>query len=159
MPRAKQNAKKSQQQATSLLPNIEGITPKQYEILVALIEAGSPLTRTELAERAKADRKTVWSAFQTPAFVEAYNQVCIFLLKERVGEVLEAAIREAKRHSFPDRQMLLQMAGLYTPTSRAEVTGKDGKPMQIETIVGIVREAAETSPSVPTTQNTHSPDN
>lgn len=129
--------------SSSLLPSIEGITPKQYDILVALIEAGHPLTRTELSEAAKVDRKTVWSAFQTPAFVETYNQVCLFLLKERVGEVLEASIREAKRHSFPDRQMLLQMAGLYTPTSRAEVTGRDGKPVQIETIVGIVREAAQ----------------
>lgn len=141
--RSKEDPTKTQQRTTSLLPNIEGITPKQYEILVALIEAGSPLTRTE---RAKADRKTVWSAFQTPAFVDAYNQAGLFLLKERVGEVLEAAIREAKRHSFPDRQMLLQMAGLYTPTSRAEVTGKDGKPMQIETIVGLVREATNRQP-------------
>jgi hypothetical protein len=132
-------------QDASLLPSIEGLTPKQYDILVALIESGSPLTRTELAERAHVDRKTVWSAFQTPAFVEAYNQVCLFLLKERVGEILEASIREAKRHSFPDRQMLLQMAGLFTPTSRAEVTGRDGKPVQIETIVGIVREAANRS--------------
>ena len=34
------------------------------------------------------------------------------------------------------------MAGLFTPTSRAEVTGKEGKPVQVETIVGLVREAA-----------------
>ena len=39
--------------------------------------------------------------------------------------------------------MLLQMAGLFTPTDRREVTGKDGKPLQVETIVGIVREASD----------------
>lgn len=73
--------------------------------------------------------------------METYNQVCLFLLKGRLGEVLEASIREAKRHAFPNRQMLLQMTGLYATTSRAEVTGKDGKSVQIETIVGLVREA------------------
>lgn len=88
----------------------------------------------------------MWSAFQTPAFVEAYNQVCIFLPKERLGEVLEASIRDTKRHSFTEHQLLLQMARLYTPTSRAEGTGKDGKPEQIEKIVGLVREAATHQP-------------
>ncbi len=42
--------------------------------------------------------------------------------------------------------MLLQMAGLFTPTNRSEVTGKDGKPVQIETIVGLVREAIDDNP-------------
>lgn len=75
--------------------------------------------------------------------METYNRVCIFLLRERVGEVIEAFVHVTKRHSFPDRQMLLQMAGLFTPTSRPEVTGKDDKPVQIETTVGLVREATK----------------
>src|SRR5215204_475664 len=95
--------------SSSNLPRLDGLTAKQHDIIVALVEAGKPMDRTELAEAAKVDRKTVWSAFQTPEFVETYNQICLFLLKERVGEVLEASIREAKRHSFANRQMLLQM--------------------------------------------------
>ncbi len=71
--------------------------------------------------------------------------------------MLEASIRAATGHSFPDRQMLLQMAGLYTPTNRSEVTGQDGKPIQVESIVGIVREAAQSKrvapPDVPETHN------
>ncbi len=69
----------------SLRPSSEGLTPRQDDIPVALMEAGHPLTRTEFSEAAKVDRKTVWSAFRTPAFVETHNQVCLLLLKERVG--------------------------------------------------------------------------
>ncbi len=149
-------AKKDGSSDVAPLPEFAGLTPAEVDILLTLVEAGlgkvdltkgpeKRINKTKLAEVAGVDRRTVLRAFQNETFVDAYNKVCLALVRERVGEVLEASIREAKRQSFQDRQMLLQMAGLFKPTSRSEVTGKDGRPVQVETIVGIVREAFEPS--------------
>lgn len=146
-------AKIAPQPPAALLPEFADLTLAQEHILLTLIEQGlgkvdltigpeNRLNKTKLAESAHVDRKTVLRAFQSETFKAAYNRVCLFLVQERIGEVLDASIREAKRQSFQDRQTLLQMAGLFTPLTRSEVTGKDGKPLQVETIVGIVREAA-----------------
>ena len=40
--------------------------------------------------------------------------------------------------------MLLQIVGMYKPITRQEVTGKDGGPMQVQTLVGIIQEARQT---------------
>jgi hypothetical protein len=37
----------------------------------------------------------------------------------------------------------LQIVGLYKPISRQEVTGKDGGPMQVATIVGLIQEVRQ----------------
>ncbi len=50
----------------------------------------------------------------------------------------------SKGNSFADRQMLLQIVGMYKPITRQEVTGKDGGPMQVQTLVGIIQEARQT---------------
>ncbi|MDP9370723.1 MAG: hypothetical protein M3Q03_21055 [Chloroflexota bacterium] len=150
-------AKKDAPSDVAPLPEFAGLTPAEVDILLTLVEAGlgkvdltkgpeKRINKTKLAEVAGVDRRTVLRAFQNETFVDAYNKICLALVRERVGEVLEASIREAKRQSFQDRQMLLQMAGLFTPTNRSEVTGKDGKPVQIETIVGLVREAIDDNP-------------
>src|SRR3954451_24815963 len=65
-------------------------------------------------------------------------------LKETIPNILDAAIREAKQGSFNDRRLLLEMAQEYLPVSRQEVTGKDGGPMQVQSLVGIVQEARQT---------------
>ena len=88
----------------SLLPELEGLTPAQQQIIATIIENGLGLNRTELAEAAGVDRKAVWSAFQSDAFVEAYRQVGPYLVKGRVGEVLDAPFRAARGPSFADRQ-------------------------------------------------------
>jgi hypothetical protein len=125
------------------LPTTIGLTPKQNDLLLTIIENGLSLSRTDLAEKAGCDRKTVWSAFQSEEFCEAYNRVCLFLIKERVGEVIDASIRAAKGNSFADRQMLLQIVGMYKPITRQELTGKDGGAVQVQTIVGIIQEARQ----------------
>lgn len=131
------------------LPTTVGLTPKQHDLLLTTIEHGLSLSRTDLAEKAGCDRKTVWSPFQSEEFCEAYNKVCLFLIKERVGEVIDASIRAAKGNSFADRQMLLQIVGMYRPVTRQEVTGKDGGSMQMETLVGIIQEAQQQSTNSP----------
>jgi hypothetical protein len=136
MPRTKKNA-------STTLPSLISLTPKQHDLLIAIIENGLSLSRTDLAEKAGCDRKTVWSAFQNEEFIDAYNKVCLFLIKERIGEVLDASIKAARTNSFADRQMLLQIVGLYKPISRQEVTGKDGGPMQVATIVGLIQEVRQ----------------
>jgi hypothetical protein len=136
MPRTKKNA-------STTLPSLISLTPKQHDLLIAIIENGLSLSRTDLAEKAGCDRKTVWSAFQNEEFIDAYNKVCLFLIKERIGEVLDASVKAARTNSFADRQMLLQIVGLYKPISRQEVTGKDGQPVQVQTLVGLVKEASQ----------------
>ena len=125
------------------LPSVVGLSPKQHDLLAAIVENGLSLSRTDLAEKAGCDRKTVWAAFQSEEFCDAYNKGCLFLIKERVGEVIDASIRAAKGNSFSDRQMLLQIVGMYKPITRQEVTGKDGGPMQVQTLVGIIQEARQ----------------
>ncbi len=79
------------------LPSVVGLSPKQHDLLAAIVENGLSLSRTDLAEKAGCDRKTVWAAFQSEEFCDAYNKVCLFLIKERVGEVIDASIRAAKK--------------------------------------------------------------
>jgi hypothetical protein len=62
-------------------------------------------------------------------------------LKETIPDILAAAVQAAKRDSVNDRKLLLEMAQEYLPVTRQEVTGKDGGPMQVQTLVGIVQEA------------------
>src|SRR4051794_18288186 len=63
------------------------------------------------------------------------------LLRETIPDILDAAIRAAKTDSFNDRKLLLEMAEECLPVSRQEVTGRDGGPMQVQTLVGIIQEA------------------
>jgi hypothetical protein len=74
--------------------------------------------------------------------VKAYRST---FLRETIPDILDAAIQAAKRDSFNDRKLLLEMAQEYLPVTRQEVTGKDGGPMQVQTLVGIVQEARQGS--------------
>lgn len=62
--------------------------------------------------------------------------------------ILDAAIRAANGDSFNDRKLLLEMAQEYLPVTRREMIGRDGGPVQVQTLVGIVQEARqqETAP-------------
>ena len=64
-------------------------------------------------------------------------------LRETIPDILDAAIQAAKRGSFNDRKLLLEMAEEYLPVSRQEVTGRDGGPMQVQMLVGIIQEARQ----------------
>jgi hypothetical protein len=72
--------------------------------------------------------------------VKAYRST---FLRETIPDILDAAIRAAKGDSFNDRKLLLEMAQEYLPVTRQEMTGKDGGPVQVQTLVGIVQEARE----------------
>ena len=64
-------------------------------------------------------------------------------LKETIPDILDAAIRAAKGDSFNDRKLLLEMAQEYLPVTRQEMTGRDGGPVQVQTLVGIIQEATK----------------
>ena len=69
------------------------------------------VNKIKLAEAAGVNRRTVLRAFQNETFVDAYNKICLALVRERVGEVKEASIRDAKRQYFQDRRCCCRWPG------------------------------------------------
>jgi hypothetical protein len=74
---------------------------------------------------------TVTKWLKDPYFKDALRQDLQTTLLLDMPAVLQASIAAAKDGSFNDRKMLLEMAQLYVPRSKTEVTGEGGGPIQI----------------------------
>lgn len=103
-----------------------------------------PETQGELATKLSVGPDTLSDWKKKDEFWARVKEYRGLFLKETIPDILDAAIRAAKGDSFNDRKLLLEMAQEYLPISRQEVTGKDGGPMQVQTLVGIIQEARQT---------------
>lgn len=90
---------------------------------------------SEICGIAEIDRKTYYTAFKKPGFVDYYHQLSIELVKQSVMPVLNAVRKEAQGGSFQHAKLLLEMAGLYTEKKQQEITGANGGPLQFEQIL------------------------
>lgn len=89
---------------------------------------------TEICAIADIERGTYYNAFRKPEFVAHYQAEALEMVKHDVGPILNAYRKEAKRGSVQHGNVLLEMAGLYTPKKRQEITGANGGPVAWEGI-------------------------
>lgn len=101
-----------------------------------------PATHGEMAKHLGVHIDTLADWKKRDDFWERVKGYRKAFLRETIPDILDAAIQAAKRDSFNDRKLLLEMMEEYLPTTRSELTGKDGKPIELG-IVGIIREAAQ----------------
>ena len=81
------------------------------------------LSITKKAELADISRLTWYKAFAKPGFVNLISDTAIGLIRGRAIELVNASFREAKRGSFADRKMLLEVAKIYqgVPTHQTNI--------------------------------------
>lgn len=68
-----------------------------------------------------------------PGLDERVATMRVELVDEHVADVLDASVDCAVHdghHGFGDRKMLLEMAGVYKPTKKAEISGPDGEKLE-----------------------------
>lgn len=75
---------------------------------------------TDICSIAKCDRATYYRAFAKKEFTEEYNAKSKELIKQSVAPVINTFIREAQRGSFQHGKVILEMAGIYTESSKVE---------------------------------------
>ena len=70
-------------------------------------------SKTEICQIAGISRQTYYDAFKKPEFVAYYEARARDLVREAVGPVVNAFVKEAKKGSYPHGKVVLEMAGLY----------------------------------------------
>lgn len=85
---------------------------------------------TEICEIAEISRRQYYNIFAKPEFAEHYKQESKRLVGRYAGPLINAFIKEAVRGSYQHGKVLLEMAGLYQETTRKEVTGAGGNPIE-----------------------------
>lgn len=110
-------------------------TPTEEKLLEVLLNPENRFKKiSEICDMVGCDRKTYERAFKKQEFVDIYNNSSVELVKKAVGPVLNSFIREANRGSFQHGKVLLEMAGLYTETTKKEISGPNGSPIQTQSI-------------------------
>ena len=70
-------------------------------------------SKTDICQIAGISRQTYYDAFKKPEFVAYYEAQARDLVREAVGPVINAFVKEAKKGSYPHGKVVLEMAGLY----------------------------------------------
>jgi hypothetical protein len=76
-------------------------------------------------------KKTLEKFLKEMPFREALRHKVHTSLLLDVPAIMEAAVNAAKDGSFNDRKLLLEIAQVYEPRSKTELTGAEGGPIQI----------------------------
>ncbi len=98
----------------------------EHKILQALDEHGPFVTQAEWARYAGVHAVTLSYALSRKSFLDLYHALMLRRFRMGALSVVNAAIEVASRPehtSATDRWRLLETIGLYTPKTRAEVSG------------------------------------
>jgi hypothetical protein len=118
-------------EATPYVPTLA-----ERRLLDALLDPTNRLKNiTEICQAAEVSRALYYDAFDKPEFVEYYLDLCREAVKQAVGPAMRALLKEATRGSYPHLKMLLEMAGMYKETTRQELLGKDGAPLNVGVVI------------------------
>lgn len=108
------------------------LTQKEENLIETMLDPSNRMKSiTEICKLANCSRAIYYDAFAKPEFVAIYKERSIALAEKYLGSVMNAFVREAARGSYQHGKVLLEMAGAYKETSRKELTGKDGDPMEV----------------------------
>lgn len=129
----KKRPKQKAGRKTGQIPTKEKLTPAQARLLEVLLDPANRLRSvTDVCQMAEITRDTYYQAFKRPMFVKRYEEQSKDLALRHAGPVMNAFVREATRGSFQHGKVILEMAGLYTPKEKMELTGKDGGPIKVQ---------------------------
>jgi len=100
------------------------LTEKEKILLTVLL---NPEYRTksvtDMCKIANCTRTTYYESFSKPGFKAIYEEKTKEIVKQSIGPVVNAFVREALRGSFQHGKVILEMAGLYSDKQQIEVTG------------------------------------
>jgi len=77
---------------------------------------------TDICKIANCTRTTYYESFSKAGFKAIYESKAKELVKNAVGPVINAFIKEAVRGSYPHGKTLLEMAGMHTEGLQVNVT-------------------------------------
>ena len=103
-----------------------------------------PKTQGELAQKLQVHPDSISDWKKRDGFwakVVTYRDIWV---REEISDVVQGLFKKAKYGAAAEVKLFLQFVGLFTETSCTELTGKDGKPLELG-IAGIVREAAQSA--------------
>jgi hypothetical protein len=83
------------------------------------------------AETVGVRAKQIEKWLKEPFFRDALKQKVQIDLLLDLPAIMEAAVNAAKDGSFNDRKLLLEIAQVYVPKMKSELTGDGGGPIQI----------------------------
>lgn len=102
-------------------------TPTEQRLLeVALDPFHRFASVTKQCELADISRTHYYRMFNNRDFVRFYNDRLIDLIKAQGGQLVNVAIKEARKGSFPHLKLLLEMGGLYVDKKMVEHGGEMG---------------------------------
>ena len=107
-------------------------TAEQKLLEVLLTPECRNISKTEVCKRAGISRQTYYKIFKKPGFVAHYEAQARDLVREAVGPVVNAFVKEAKKGSYPHGKVVLEMAGLYSERQKIEHMGREGGPIQVQ---------------------------
>ena len=89
-------------------------------------------TITEKCKIADISRDMFYRVMKKPGFIKYYNNLMIEVIKGKVGDIINATAKFAqlpKNHQ--DRKLLLEMANIYTPKEKMEISGENGEALNV----------------------------
>lgn len=96
-------------------------TEKEKAILEVLLNPEHRMKSiTDICKVAGCSRVTYYEAFSKPGFAEIYKEQSKELVRNAVAPVLNTFVREALRGSFQHGKVILEMADVYTESSKIE---------------------------------------
>ena len=107
-------------------------TAEQKLLEVLLTPECRGKSKTDICQIAGISRQTYYDAFKKPGFVAHYEAQARDLVREAVGPVVNAFVKEAKKGSYPHGKVVLEMAGLYAERQKIEHMGNAGGPIQVQ---------------------------
>lgn len=109
--------------------------PEQVEFMRFLAlpkKARQPKTQREFAKLNGVDEATLSDWKRIDGFMAEVKRIAVSLVDDDVPDIIAKMISQAKSGSFVHQQAVLDMADVYTPRTRQELTGRDGGAIEID---------------------------
>lgn len=102
-------------------------SPTEHRLLEVALDPFHRLASvSKQCELAGISRAHYYRLFNNREFVKYYNERLIDLIRAQSGQLVNIAVREARKGSFPHLKVLLEMGGLYAEKKTVEHEGEVG---------------------------------
>lgn len=97
-------------------------TDTEQKLLDVLLDPFHRLASvTKQCELAGVHRKSYYRAFENPQFVDYYRNMITNVIKAQGGQLVNIAIREARKGSYQHWKALMEMGGFYNEKGKDDV--------------------------------------
>jgi len=116
-----------------ILTNREPTVEEKRLLDVMIVPENRRKSVTDICKLAKISRTTYYNIFDKPEFIALKRKWEKKLISNKTTSIIHALIREAEMGSIQHIKMALEMDGSYTETTRQELTGANGGPIETKT--------------------------